>query len=179
MMSPRRLSPVVLTALAVALSLPLLPRTSGELLAATVGRTLVVDPAGSDTTGDGSAAKPWKTIQKAASQVQPGDLVQIDAGTYSGPITIDRGGTAAAPITFRANAAVVVEGSGSSRDAVTITYADYVTVDGWRVQHATRAGLRVDNSNHVTVKNGVYADNGTWGIFTDFSDDVVIEGNEA
>ncbi len=170
---PRWLSPFVLTGLALAITLPLWG--PGGLLAAPgqpggsgpdaayAGRTLVVDPGGNDTTGDGSAGKPWKTIQKAASQVQPGDLVSINAGTYNGPITINRAGTAAAPIVFRANGAVTVEGSGSERDAIFITHANYVTVDGLRVQHATRAGLRIDFSDHVTVKNGVFADNGTWG----------------
>src|SRR5262245_36005152 len=131
---PRWFSPLVPIGLALALTLPFFPWGTGGLLAApgrngtgpraaNAGRTLVVAPNGSDTTGDGSASRPWKTIQKAASQVQPGDLVSINAGTYGGPITIDRGGTAAAPIVFRANGAVTVEGSGGSRDAIFVTYA--------------------------------------------------------
>ena len=82
----RTLLPFALVALAVVLlAVPGRPVGTGiGVRAAGTGWTLVVDPAGSDTTGDGSAAKPWRTIQKAASQVQPGDLVLINPGTYSG-----------------------------------------------------------------------------------------------
>ena len=38
--------------------------------------------------------------------------------------------------------------------------------------------MRVSLSNHVTLRNIVAANNGTWGIFTDYSDDLLIENNE-
>src|SRR5215217_7699497 len=100
---PRRFrwfSPLVPIGLALALTLPFFPWGAGGLLAAPgrngaaprashAGRTLVVDPNGRDTTGDGSAGRPWKTIQKAASQVQPGDLSQGGDGVISGALVED------------------------------------------------------------------------------------------
>ena len=143
-------------------------------------RTLYVDPSGSDSTGTGTSAKPWKTIGKAVQQAVAGDLVLIRAGTYAESITIEeKHGTAAAPIEFRANGAVVIDGTASSRDAVFVTYSSYVVIDGWTVRDAPRAGMRIDASDHVTVRNGTFANNGRWGIFTDFSDDLLIENNEA
>jgi parallel beta-helix repeat protein len=38
--------------------------------------------------------------------------------------------------------------------------------------------MRIDNSPHITVRNGHFGSNTTWGIFTDFSDDTLLENNE-
>jgi hypothetical protein len=142
--------------------------------------TYYVDPTGSDDTGDGSAAHPWHTIQHAATQVTAGDIVLINPGTYDGGITVDTSGTASQAITFRANGpGVVVEGSGGERDAFFVDRADYITVEGLRIQHADRAGMRISLSDRVTVRNCVFADNGTWGLFTDFSNYTLVEGCES
>ena len=153
-------------------------RSGREASAAT--RTLYVDPSGSDSTGAGTVAKPWKTIGRAVQNVTAGDLVLIGAGTYAESVTIEeKHGTAAAPIELRANGSVVIDGAASNRDAVFVTYSSYVVIDGWTVRDAPRAGMRIDASHHVTVRNGTFADNGRWGIFTDFSDDLLIENNHA
>jgi hypothetical protein len=133
--------------------------------------------------GSGSATA-YRTIVDAAAEVQPGDTVLIQPGTYDGGITVETSGTASEPITFRANGSgVVVEGSGGDRDAFFITGADtgidYIIVEGLTIQHADRAGMRIDNAHHVTVRNCTFADNGTWGLFTDFSDYTTVENSEA
>jgi len=144
------------------------------------GHTYYVGPGGSDLSGNGSAAHPWRTIQHAADQVAPGDTVLINPGTYDGGITVDTAGTATNPITFRAHGqGVVIDGSGGERDAFFVTYADYIVVEGLTIRHANRAGMRIDNSDHVTVRDCTFADNTTWGLFTGFSDHLLIENNEA
>ncbi len=149
-----------------------------EVSAAT--RTLYVSPSGSDSTGTGTRAKPWKTIGKSVTQAVAGDLILISPGTYAESLTIELTGTVLSPIEFRANGgAVIIDGTVSTRDAVFVTYSSYVILDGWTVQNAPRAGLRIDASDHVTVRNGTFANNGRWGVFTDFSDDLLIENNEA
>lgn len=182
-MAPRLAILVVLAIFATAASAWARPvgggRAHAQQSAATDGRTFAVDPNGSDDA-DGSAESPWQTIQHAADQVAPGDTVLINPGEYEGGITVATDGTAEAPITFRGNGeGVVIEGSGAERDAFFIEQADYVVVEGLTIQHATRGGLRVSASNHVTIRDSVFADNTTWGIFTDFSDDLLIENNEA
>ncbi len=93
----------------------------------------------------------------------------INPGTYAGGIVVETDGTAGAPITFRANGAgVVINSSGGERDAFFITWANYIIVEGLTIQNATRAGMRIDNSHHVAVRNCTFANNGTWGLFTDF-----------
>jgi parallel beta-helix repeat protein len=52
-------------------------------------------------------------------------------------------------------------------------------VEGLTIQHADRAGLRIDNSHHVTVRDCTFADNYRWGVFTDFSDYTTVENCES
>jgi hypothetical protein len=135
---------------------------------------------GIDAPGCGTIASPCRTIQYAAGQVQAGDTVLINPGTYTGGITVDTSGTASEPITFRANGAgVIVSGSGGERDAFFITEADYIVVEGLTIQNANRAGLRISLSDHVTVRNCTFANNTTWGLFTDFSDYTTVENCES
>lgn len=158
---------------AVALTLALLVTVA---VAGGPGQTYHVDPAGSDLAGDGSAGSPWATIQHAAGQVTPGDTVVIHPGVYAGGITVDTSGTAGAPITFRGSGpGVVIEGSGGEQDAFYLTGADYVVVEGVTIRHADRAGLRISLSDHVTVRDSTFADNGKWGLFTDFGDHTLVE----
>ena len=143
------------------------------------GFTYYVATTGSDTN-PGTAAQPWRTIQRAADQAAAGDTIIIQPGTYAGGITHSTPGAEGRPITYRAATAglAIVDGSGSQRDAFYIAESPWVVVDGLRIQKATRAAVRVSLSNHVTIRNLIAANNGMWGIFTDYSDDLLIEDNE-
>ena len=78
-----------LTALLLAvLAVPLSALTLGEVSAA---GTYYVSTSGSDATGAGSLAKPWRTIQKAANSVGPGSTVLIQPGTYIDAVEIAMG----------------------------------------------------------------------------------------
>src|SRR5512139_1738926 len=119
-------------------------------------------PQASDSN-PGTEALPWLTIQHAAQVAVAGDTVLIKPGVYTGGITVETGGTAGAPITFHAvGVGVVIDGSGGERDAFFITWAGYIVVDGLTIQNANRAAVRIDNSQHVTVRNCTLANNGTW-----------------
>jgi len=61
---------------------------------------LHVDAKG-DAQGDGSAARPFRTIQAAAEQAQPGDTVLVAPGIYRERIAPPRGGRDGSPIVFR------------------------------------------------------------------------------
>src|SRR5262245_23521824 len=70
------------------------------------GRTLLSSYVVSTTVSDanaGTAASPWKTLQKAADTVKAGDTVTVNAGDYEGFSAYTLRGTAAAPIKFSAN----------------------------------------------------------------------------
>ena len=128
----------------------------------------------------GSPAAAWRTLQKAAATLQPGDRVSIEDGVYPGGVIHRTPGRRDAPIVYKAlGRAAVVDGSGiQNRDAFFIDQAHYVTLDGIQVRNAQRAGVRVSLADHVQIRNGVFADNRVWGIFSDYANDLVIEGNE-
>lgn len=147
---------------------------------ASQGNIYYVDTTGSDVTGDGSLLHPWGSIVYAANQVSAGDTVLINPGIYAGGVYVNTSGTLADPITFQAHGVgVIIEGSGGERDAFYIEDADYIIVDGLTIRHATRAGIRISLSDHVTVRNCTLADNGTWGLFTDFSNYTTVEHCES
>ena len=67
------------------------------------GATCYVAPHGDDSD-PGTETQPWKTLQKAAHSVEPGDTVRIKAGDYSvrPSWSVNRAGTAERPITYQA-----------------------------------------------------------------------------
>ena len=128
-------------------------------------------------TGDAVA---FNSIHAAATRVDAGTTVLIQPGTYTGGIVVRRGGTASEPVIFRSiGPGVTISGSGENRDAFYITEADFVQVDGITIEDARRAGLRISLSDHVEVRNSTFRNNGSWGIFSDFSDYTLVENCEA
>jgi parallel beta-helix repeat protein len=142
--------------------------------------TYHISPAGSDT-GAGSSAAPWRTLQKAAATMRAGDTALIADGEYPGGIEQTRAGSAGSPITFRAvnpGGAVVRGDQTTARDAFYVNGAHHVVVEGLTVRAANRSGIRVSMANFVTVRRCTFANNARWGIFTDYSDDLLLEYNE-
>jgi MYXO-CTERM domain-containing protein len=134
------------------------------------------------TTGSDSAAgthtAPFKTIQRAADAVAAGDTVVIHAGTYTG-FVVDATGTAAAPVAFKGDGTVNINGSATTdRDAVHIEGASYVIVEGLTVTGATRAGMSALDSHHITFRKNKVDQNGRWGIFSSHVADFTVEDNE-
>jgi len=76
--------------------LPALP----FLAAVSEGTTYHVSPAGDDA-GPGSAATPFRTIQRAAEAAHPGDTVLVHPGIYRERVAPPRGGVEGRPIVFR------------------------------------------------------------------------------
>ena len=72
---------------------------------------------------DGSAAKPWRTIQRAADAVQAGDTVTIRGGVYREWVKPANAGRKDAPITYQA----------AKGEKVVVTGAD--PVKGWTKRH--------------------------------------------
>ena len=68
---------------------------------ARVGRAVeyFVAPGGDDG-GPGSASKPFRTIQKAADLMTPGDVCTIRAGTYRRTIRVKTSGAKGKPVRF-------------------------------------------------------------------------------
>ena len=142
------------------------------------GASWYVAPTGSDNSSC-SQATPCRQITKALTIVHPGDTIFVVDGTYNAFTVDSLTGTAANPITIQAlgqNANVLPQ--TGVRDTIFVTFSSYIVLDVLRSFNANRAAVRIDNSPNVTVRNGVFGNNAEWGIFTDFSDHLLIQNNE-
>src|SRR5947209_3004987 len=65
-----------------------------------------ISPTGNDFA-QGTDQAPWLTIQRAADVAEPGDTVTVRRGEYQG-FDLQNAGSAAAPITFKAETGVTI-----------------------------------------------------------------------
>ena len=143
----------------------------------------VVAPNGNDAWA-GSAAAPWRTLQKAADSVAEGATVLIRQGTYAGFI-LRRSGTAGSPITFSAypGEEPVIDGRNAVKWTIRLSGVRYVrltglTVAGGFAEGHDGGGVLVVDSSHVEVRDSLMRDNKSFGIRSYNSTHVLIEGNE-
>jgi parallel beta-helix repeat protein len=155
--------------------------TLGAASAAQAAQTYYVAPTGSDGNAC-SAALPCRQIRRALTLVVAGDTIMVADGSYLGFDVNNRHGLSGQPIVIKAagTGAQVVKTTDRSddRDTIFVTSSSHVVIDGLRSFQANRAAVRIDDSDFITVRNGVFGNNTTWGIFTDFSDDLLLENNE-
>lgn len=104
------------------------------------GATFYVSPTGSDGN-PGTALFPWRTIQKAADTLRPGETAFVRAGLYLENVVITRSGTATAPITIRnqpGERPVVRAGLGGVNSMpVQVRHAAYLRLQGLVLEGAT------------------------------------------
>ncbi len=143
--------------------------------------TYYVSASGSDSNS-GTQAAPFRQIRAAIAVMQPGDTALVGDGSYLGFTMSGMNGTASAPITIKATGTgaqvTVTTDRTDNRDTILISLSSYIVIDGLTSFNANRAAVRIDQSPHVTAKNGKFGNNTTWGIFTDFSDYLDLENNE-
>ena len=141
-----------------------------------------VSPTGNDTNNGLTLPNAFLTLQHAADQVAAGDTVFVADGTYT--IGFDhRGpnGTASQPIVFKTlgkNANIT--GPGPIRnDGINIENVDYIVIDGFRVIGMPNPGngIRLVHADNCVVRNTFCDSNFERGIFTAFTDDILIEHN--
>lgn len=171
------------------------------------GAVYYVAPGGMNGAA-GDLASPWATIQYAADQTHPGDTVCVRAGNYNETVAITHSGTAAAPITFRAEPGenAGIDGTGLSVPnhqwgLITLNDVGYVTIRGFELldyQRATSAdvpiglyvtgagaGIRLlDNRIHDIANSASGCAANAFGLKVDGTraptsiDGIVIENNE-
>jgi hypothetical protein len=136
---------------------------------------------------------PARSYQALSSlpQLNPGDAVAIDPGTYKEVKRWTRPGTAAKPIVIRGigTARPVFDASGFTVDgvlprprAVFQVEADYITLENLEFSSARNgdngAGIRITSANNVTVRNcKITACD--MGIMSDRNDKLLIEATES
>ncbi|HEX5242894.1 MAG TPA: right-handed parallel beta-helix repeat-containing protein, partial [Tepidisphaeraceae bacterium] len=165
--------------------------------------TYYVSPSGNDA-GAGSSAAPFLSIQKGVSVLNAGDTLNVEPGTYSEGFIIgwdppnsglysQISGTQQAPITIQADpssppGSVIIAGANNkTEDGIDIEGGDpggcnWITVKGFTVDNSdgsiTRAGMRISGGNaNVSLIDNVTTNCGTWGIFSSFSTNLLVQGN--
>ena len=134
-----------------------------------------VDPGGDDTN-PGTAASPFRTIQKAASVVSPGDTVLIKPGTYAERLNnvIPSGTSWSAAVTIKAydpNNRPVIEAPNGSTGLVgllNIAAKQYIVVDGVILDAKKLITTNVylaSNSHHIRIMNSEIRNGVHSGIF--------------
>jgi|GEM_PF-1810978 len=117
------------------------------------GENYYVSTTGSNETGDGSFESPWRTIQRAADDMQAGDTAIIRGGVYRETVTPANSGTADKPIIFKSY----------ENESVTINGADLVT--GWVNDEGNIAkapmAWSLGSGNQIFV-NGTMVDEARW-----------------
>jgi hypothetical protein len=92
-------------------------------------------------------------LSGALAAAVPGQTVRLADGTYVGNFTLNRSGTATAPIRVTGSRGAIIDGgSVSGGYALHLDNANYVQVDGIRISNAQKA-IVLDQSSHVTLTN--------------------------
>src|SRR6266481_3906096 len=165
--------------------------------------TYFVATTGNDSNA-GTLASPWQTLQFGASHLKPGDILDVQPGTYQGfscgwdpsgtfgPIN----GTASSPITIRkdpgaaAGSVIINLRNAATNDGIDLEGSSYVTIDGFTIDPTLgtggtigRAGIRVvpisSNPTGVVIRNNTVNKCGVWGIYTSHVDNLIIQNNVA
>lgn len=136
-------------------SLCLLP-LSAALATLVRADTFHVAPGGSDKTGDGTAEKPWGTVQHACDELSPGDAVILHAGVYPQRVVFNVSGEKGKPVTLMGEPGAVLTGKGAPKGQNIIEIADQ--------SHVRIMGLEIRDTMSTTESHGIHVDGGGDGI---------------
>ena len=121
---------------------------------------------GNDSTGDGSSGSPWKTIQFAIDNVQSGDTIHVENGTYTENVDVNK--TVNLIGDGYQNTTVSAASSG---DHVFDVSVNNVNISGFTVTGATnsgKGGIYLNNANNSNIFNN-NASNNNYGIYLSYS----------
>ncbi len=107
------------------------------------GTTYWVSASSGSDTNRGTQAQPFATVQKAANVVNPGDVVLVEDGDYTGGsgrnsavVTLSRGGTSTAWVTFKSmnHYGAQIDGqNNTTHHGFRFTGANYVRIEGFDI----------------------------------------------
>lgn len=127
--------------------------------------SLFVSVTGSDN-GNGTLANPWRTIQKAADNAEPGDQIIVKAGDYGEYVALIRGGAVGKKVRLVADGKVTLRAFRFQ--------APNIEVDGFTftgAQNIWSAHCRIENNAHNTEIRNCFFGPGVFVISDDFKFD--------
>ena len=147
--------------------------------------TYSVSPSGDDSTGDGSASKPWATIghADANSLLSEGDTVLVQSGTYTPPSTgivlQNSSGLDGLPITYQAQGQVVIDLLGAPGSFGFDIKASGIALEGFEIKRAAH-GIRIDRASFSKITGCTIHDSApsdSSGIWVSFANGVTMLRN--
>ena len=140
--------------------------------------TYYVSVNGNDNNNGLSINNAFATLQHAANIVAAGDSVLVLSGSYAG-FDVRISGTSQQPIVFKAIESTVTINvhNPTTNDGINIESANWIEINGFNVINQPRAGIRIAVSDFVKILNNTCTNNYKWGIFTGFTNDILIEAN--
>ncbi len=136
---------------------------------------LFVSPTGSDSTGDGSVAAPYRTPAAAIAAAVPGDTIYLRPGTYD-PIIVNKSGQPGLPIT-------ITTLPGEERQAIVQgdlqLHQQYGGPGGPSAggNIAWRSGVRIAQQTYIHIRNLTIQDCAYEGIYVLGGDEGVQYGH--
>jgi hypothetical protein len=118
-----------------------------------IATTLYVSTGGSDG-GNGSSSLPFRTVQRAADVVKPGDTIIVRDGIYTGGkeyvAIFRRGGTDTAWVTFRSENkwGAKIDGRNYTTGVLFVADANYLRFENFEFQHAKSINMRINSVHH-------------------------------
>jgi hypothetical protein len=127
--------------------------TAALVAGTTSAHTFYVDAQKGRDANAGSPEAPWKTIQRAADFMRPGDTVRVAGGNYPERVYVTRSGATDRPITYQVSGKVVMRG-------FTIT-ASYIRVMGFEITNHIRIfqdsyGIYVIGEHNALLNNYIH-----------------------
>jgi parallel beta-helix repeat protein len=122
-----------------------------------------VRTSGSDASDGRTPLTAWATPAFAVTQLVPGDVLFIGAGTYAGPLVLDQVASSGAPIVvrgdregaFTGDAGEVLVDAGAQTVGVHLDGAAWVTLRGLSVRGADSAGGPPGNGSGIFASGAV------------------------
>lgn len=150
--------------------------------------TYFVGEGGDDSVTGTTRGSPWQTIQHAVDSVAAGDRIVVLAGEYAGA-RIERSGETNAVIQLYSDipgAAVLnAPGAGNAHSSIleieTWDGAGVVScwdICGFTVVDSPTYGIDARSTQFISIRSNRVFNSGVTGIFTAFSYDAFIQGNE-
>lgn len=133
---------------------------------AVTGTQYYVATNGSDSNDGLTSLTPLATINTALNKAQPGDVVNLAAGTYLQDIKTVRNGSLNSYITIQGPRAAVVSGGGNSR--IFEINHDYIWLKGFTIDgHWQPANQQASYRDKLIYMVGIQANNGVTGVRID------------
>ena len=134
------------------------------------------DPSASDDTGTGDVLLPWKTLHHAVNQLQPGDTLYVQPGTYS----VANGEADSLLTIYTGNIRIIGNGAAGTvviDGTATIYWQNYgiqvydeignvsgVVIQNVDIRNFSENGIRIDGARNTLIQNCRIYQNAVAGI---------------